>query len=208
MSSILYWNQLTFDNQSFFPVFSFHPTLDFLRALKEKGSSFRITIQGTNGIYDGTHFARFDQFTSIDSCSSGSSSNTTNSPLYIGFLESIPFTIYPMSNGLFTWNAEKKSHESFQSKDISSLPTAPTWSQQIHDKASHTPPFLDSVTPFVAPSHEYASVSDSTVNNDLVEFNQYLCMWILLLLLVYFVFWSIEILLNRSNVHSNKKKNP
>ena len=191
MISISFWNQLTFDNERFFPVFSFEPTLSFLETFRERGSSCRVTISGTGGVYDGTYLVRFDQ---MNTCS-------PPTPLYVGFIESIPFTTYPTDKGYVQWDVHP-IRESYLSNNINNtqrehehpsmethvvevnspppLPTAPSWSEFLQEESSSDTP----------------SRSTSVLHDEMNETNEYVYLWLVIVVLMYGVILVIEMVVD------------
>ena len=97
--SISYWAQVYSQDDSLVPVFFFHPTLDFLSFLHQRGhSNVPIEVRGTNGLYDGRYFVTIDNPTRMGSCPSD---YNHQKPLLAAFLNT-PFTLYPISNGSFS----------------------------------------------------------------------------------------------------------
>lgn len=89
---ILYWSQLSFDNNVFNPIFFFTPTLEILPILQQYNYvNIPIILQNTNGIYDGFYYVKIDKSTSLGNCPSD---NDKTPPIYSVFLD-CPFTIYP-----------------------------------------------------------------------------------------------------------------
>lgn len=89
---ILYWSQLSFDNNVFNPVFFFTPTLEILPIIQQYNYlNIPIIIQNTNGIYDGFYYVKIDKSTSLGNCPSD---NDKIPPIYSVSLN-CPFTMYP-----------------------------------------------------------------------------------------------------------------
>jgi hypothetical protein len=96
MVSILYWAQVYSVDDTLIPVFFFHPTVDILSFLRQTGYvNVPIRIEGTRGLYDGVHYARIDNPTTIGRCPPN---YNPDRPVLAAFLET-PFTMYPVSPG-------------------------------------------------------------------------------------------------------------
>lgn len=89
--SILYWAQLTPDNNSFFPVVFFYPDLSFLSYVKQYGWNVNIRISDTKDLYNGIYYAQIDEATGLGGCPLDLSAQKI---IYSASLP-IPFTIYP-----------------------------------------------------------------------------------------------------------------
>jgi hypothetical protein len=89
---ILYWSQISNDNNVFHPVFFFHPTLPILAYKKQFGEKCPIQIMGTNGIYDGWTWAVLDEAVSLGDCPTDLN---PKKPIYAAFLPNVSFNIYP-----------------------------------------------------------------------------------------------------------------
>lgn len=89
---ILYWSQISNDNNVFHPVFFFHPTLPILAYKKQFGEKCPIQIMGTNGIYDGWTWAVLDEAVSLGDCPTDLN---PKKPIYAAFLSNVSFNIYP-----------------------------------------------------------------------------------------------------------------
>lgn len=97
--TIQYWSQVTNPNQDLIPVFFFHPTIEFLSWIRQKGPyQIPIYIEGTNGLYDGRHLVTLDDVTRLGSCAPDYSHGK---PLLALFLPHTSFTIYPPCPGTF-----------------------------------------------------------------------------------------------------------
>lgn len=90
---ILYWSQITDDNVSFRPVFFFYPRVEILAFLEDRRyRDIPVSIRGTNGLYDGFHWATMDVATALGACPSDLD---PTKPVYAATLASASFTIYP-----------------------------------------------------------------------------------------------------------------
>lgn len=92
MVSILYWAQVSSVDDTLIPVFFFHPTMDVLSFLRQRGNyNVPLYIQGTGGLYDGLHFVTIDNPTTLGRCPPN---YNRDRPVLAAFLDT-PFTIYP-----------------------------------------------------------------------------------------------------------------
>jgi hypothetical protein len=91
---ILYWTQLSIDNNQFFPVCFFHPDIDLLSYINKYGYSALCRIKDTN-IYDGFHWVKLDIATRFGNCPS----DLDKTPILYSASLDIPFTSYPIHSG-------------------------------------------------------------------------------------------------------------
>jgi len=98
--SILNWSQITSDNENFYPVFFFTPTIELLNWIRQYGYHVVLKIEGSQ-VYDGVFRASF-QIANLDQPNQTLDFKTT-APVYSALLDT-PFTIYPCSTqkGAFT----------------------------------------------------------------------------------------------------------
>lgn len=98
--SILNWSQITSDNENFYPVFFFTPTIELLTWIHQYGYHVVLKIEGSQ-VYDGVYRAYF-QIANLDQPNQTLDFKTT-APVYSALLDT-PFTIYPCSTqkGIFT----------------------------------------------------------------------------------------------------------
>jgi hypothetical protein len=92
MVSILYWAQVYSVDDTLIPVFFFHPTMEVLSFLRQRGNyNIPIQIQGTHGLYDGLHYVSIDNPTTLGRCPPN---YNHDKPILAAFLN-VPFTLYP-----------------------------------------------------------------------------------------------------------------
>ena len=99
MVSILYWAQVDAVDDTLIPVFFFHPTVEILSFLRQTGYyNVPIHVEGTRGLYDGVHYVRIDNPTTLGRCPPN---YNPEKPVLAAFLDT-PFTRYPLSPGQFS----------------------------------------------------------------------------------------------------------
>lgn len=98
MVPILYWAQVYSVDDTLIPVFFFHPTMDILSYLRQRGNyNIPIRVEGTNGLYDGLHYITVDNPTTLGRCPPN---YNHEKPVLAAFLD-VPFTIYPTGKTSF-----------------------------------------------------------------------------------------------------------
>lgn len=94
MVPILYWAQVYSVDDTLIPVFFFHPTVEVLSFLRQRGYyNVPVTIRGTGGLYDGPRFVSIDNPTTVGRCPPN---YNRDRPVLAAFLDT-PFTLYPVS---------------------------------------------------------------------------------------------------------------
>jgi hypothetical protein len=136
---ILYWAQLSYNNNTFMPVFFFNPDFNMKMYTNQFGFlDVPIYINGTNGLYDGYHYATINKATNLGGCPP----DFCKEPLiFSATLNNVSFTIYPLDNGqIFLANQQIfDTSTSSQNKTItSSAQTDEIPSESIKENFEHS----------------------------------------------------------------------
>lgn len=114
---ILYWAQLSYNNNTFMPVFFFNPDFNIKMYTNQFGFlDVPIYINGTDGLYDGYHYATMNKATNLGGCPS----DFCKEPLiFSATLNNTSFTIYPLKTGQIFLVNQKIVNTTFPNNTIS-----------------------------------------------------------------------------------------
>lgn len=99
MINILYWSQISSQENTTIPIFFFYPTLDFLNFINQFGSSdIPIYITG-NDLYSGLCYGCCDKTAPLGNCLYDQPS--FDKQTYVFYITNRDFTAYPQNAGSF-----------------------------------------------------------------------------------------------------------